>query len=287
MITAVICFCTNDYRYLGLCVDALKDSVDEILIVVGDRFFNGDPEKKDLLDHVYQEFKHCRFVEFHCDLQKPYGFTLQRAKVSPQYWHSSARYLGFLHVHPQTEYVLFLDTDEIADSSLWTSWLKSFPYQEYQAIRFSSYFYYKEPFYRAKIQHDRPLWIKKSCVLATEILDPQERFGLFQKIQGTKATGMCFQKNPIFHHYSWVKPQKEILKKVQTWGHREQRDWISLVDEFTKPFQGKDPLWGFDYDRVTPLHDPLGIRLPQKLLPCLDKSHVVHTNPKEALLKDF
>ena len=45
---------------------------------------------------------------------------------------------------------------------------------------------------------------------------------------------------PMIHHYSWVRTKDEMLKKVLTWGHNKDRDWVKLIEEeFTRPFNGK------------------------------------------------
>jgi hypothetical protein len=60
----------------------------------------------------------------------------------------------------------------------------------------------------------------------------------------------------MFHHYSWVRTRDEMMKKVQSWGHKNDRDWVALVnEEFSAPFKGSDFVHGYKYKTVSPLFD--------------------------------
>jgi len=57
-----------------------------------------------------------------------------------------------------------------------------------------------------------------------------------------------------------------MLKKVSCWGHREDKDWKTLVEkEFSKPFRGKDCLYDLTYRNVDPFCNPLDCQLPTSL----------------------
>jgi hypothetical protein len=56
---------------------------------------------------------------------------------------------------------------------------------------------------------------------------------------------------PLFHHFSWVRTEQEMLKKVKSWGHKKDRNWEQLViNEFSKPFQGTDFVHGYSFREV-------------------------------------
>jgi len=58
---------------------------------------------------------------------------------------------------------------------------------------------------------------------------------------------------PMIHHYGWAKPKKNLLKKVTTWGHSKDRNWIKLIEkEFSHPFNGTDFLAHYQYKTVKP-----------------------------------
>ena len=47
-----------------------------------------------------------------------------------------------------------------------------------------------------------------------------------------------------------------MLKKVRAWGHKGDRDWVTLVNqEFTAPFRGTDFIHGYTYKSVKPAFD--------------------------------
>ena len=56
---------------------------------------------------------------------------------------------------------------------------------------------------------------------------------------------------PFVHHYSWVRTKEEMLKKVENWGHKHDKNWTSLIEEeFSRPFNGTDFVHGYSYNIV-------------------------------------
>ena len=55
----------------------------------------------------------------------------------------------------------------------------------------------------------------------------------------------------MFHHYSWVRTKAQLLKKVSSWAHKDDRNWAAFVEEeFSRPFNGTDFVHGFSYTTV-------------------------------------
>jgi hypothetical protein len=49
-----------------------------------------------------------------------------------------------------------------------------------------------------------------------------------------------------------------MIKKVSTWGHSHERDWVQLVkDEFANGFKGVDFVHGYKYKTVEPFIKPI------------------------------
>jgi hypothetical protein len=47
-----------------------------------------------------------------------------------------------------------------------------------------------------------------------------------------------------------------MLKKVRSWGHKEDRNWEDLVEkEFSQEFSGKDFVHGYEFTKVAPFVD--------------------------------
>jgi hypothetical protein len=51
------------------------------------------------------------------------------------------------------------------------------------------------------------------------------------------------------HHYSWVRTKEEMLRKVKAWGHTNDKDWNTLIEEeFSREFNGKDFVHGYNFE---------------------------------------
>ncbi len=261
-IATVINYCTTDHRFLRFCIEEVQKFSKQVIIPVCSHFFNGEPENRTLLDLSYQQHPDVQFVEFNYD-EQPYGiyspFTPADEDWS-HYWHSTARYIGFHYVQ-DADYILFLDVDEIVEADRFIKWLKTFNVSEFAALRFSSYFYFRDPSNRAIDQFPlNALLVRKQAMDSPEmILDVLERKGLYDQIQGPKRSHlMGLDERPLVHHYSWVRTPEELRQKVRTWGHRHDQEWLQLIEEELKePFRGIDRIHGFHYEKVELLHDIL------------------------------
>jgi hypothetical protein len=259
-IATVINYCTTDHRFLRFCIEEAKKFSEQIIIPVCSHFFNGEPENQALLTLSYQQHPDVQFIEFAYDKQ-PYGIYCPLTPSDEDwahYWHSTARYIGFHYVQ-KCDYVLFLDVDEIIEADRFLNWLREFNVVDFKALRFSSYFYFREPSNRAIYQFPlNALLVEKQAIDSPEIiLDVFERKGLYSQIQGPKCSHLKgLDKKPLVHHYSWVRTPEELKRKVLTWGHRHDREWLKLVEgELAEPFTGTDRIHGFKYEKVDPLHD--------------------------------
>ena len=267
MITTIINYCTNDFRFLTVCLQEVVKFSHEVIIPVCDHFFDGIPENRELLIHTYNHHRSCKFVEFayEKDGYATYMPVQEGEEGWAHYWHSISRYIGYQFVSPTTQYVLFIDVDEVPDGERVLHWLRHFPLHQHHAYRCTAYFYFREARWRAKTCVRNPLLVQKSALSSHMLLDIYERKGSFWSIAGSKLEDVYgMDGNPLFHHYSWVKTKEEMLRKVSCWGHHLDRDWHSLIEkEFSAPFRGTDCLYGLHYDEVIPLCDPLLVTLPQ------------------------
>ncbi len=263
MIATIINYCTHDYRFLSLCLKEACSFSSQVIVAVCDHFFNGEAEDREWLNRSYAEHPECTFVEFHYDPKQPYGLHCPLTSADEDwihYWHSTARYVGFHFLKKEIDTIAFIDVDEIVDSMRFKEWLNRFDHGSYEALRLSSYFYFREAKYRATTFPLNVLLVKKRAIASPEILlDVCERKGVFDAIAGRKICHVRgLDDEPLVHHYSWVKPKRDLLKKVACWGHHREKDWAALLEkEFAHPFTGVDGLYGLHYEEVVPLHDPL------------------------------
>ncbi|MBP9842265.1 MAG: glycosyltransferase family 2 protein [Simkaniaceae bacterium] len=263
MISTIISYCTNDYRFLDLCIKAVAPFSSEILIPVCTHTFDGTEEDRERLHQSYGEHPNCSFLEY--AYGTPYGLFPDFEKEDEAHvWHGTSRYIGAAYA--KGEYLLFIDVDEIVDTERFMAYLKAVNLSLYEAIRFQMHFYFRESRYQAVSTPNYALMVKRGAVALELFLDPLERKGIFSSVRGSKLDhALGLDKEPLFHHYSWVRSQEELYKKVGMWGHRHDKDFTSLLkEEFSAPFRGRDLIYELHYKEVEPVHDPLKVSLERK-----------------------
>ncbi len=266
-ITAVISFCSNDWRFLKRCVDEVSPFCNQILITVCDHFFDGSEENYALLEEAYLSFPVCTFLEFHFDPEKSYNYfsTLCPSHRNFRHeWHNTGRWLGFLHASPETEFFLFLDSDEIFDGELFLKWQEQIGIKQYSAMRFAAYYHFREAKFEAIEQDDFSLLVKKESLQSEFFWNLDERFGLFHLLQGEKKLGVRgVDGKPMVRHYSGVRTKEELQKKLGSWGHHWERDWERLLnEEYSRSFNGKDFIRRYTYQTVPTVFDPMSVEVP-------------------------
>ena len=266
-IATVINYCTHDYKWLRPCVEHVKDFSKQIIVPSLDHFYNGVLEDQELIEKSKKENPEAEFVEFEWNPSLYEGAGLQRLNdpFTPVkymidikgneawFWDQMSRLMGFNQVSEDVEYVLFIDTDEITDTKRFMEWLDTFPYRDYSAIRFDSYFYFLSPKYRSLITEEwNGITLVKRSVLEQEVFFKHDscRLNFINFMSGnrqTKTEGL--DGNPMFHHYSWVRNKEEMMTKVKSWVHHKDRDWPTLVEkEFERQFNPKtDKCFVHDY----------------------------------------
>lgn len=273
MITAVISFCTNDWRYLKYCIAGAEPFCQEILITVCDHFFDGTQENYALLEEAFRQFPHCRFIEFAFSPDKSYRPFTPLYPEHPDWrheWHNTGRYLSYFY--SSQDYLFFLDCDEIVDGVRFQEWLQQTPMTE-NAWRFAMLWYFREACFEACTQEDLSLLVKKSALDPEMLWDEDERMGLFSRLGGRRGV-LGTDGKPMIRHYSGVRTKEEFLKKCAAWGHHWERDWKKLIEEhFSEPFKGKDFVRRHAYRQVEPLFDPLSESIP-KLNPLSFDEHL-------------
>ena len=284
----VICYCTNDYRFIDKCIAEAKLFSDQIVIPVCDHFFNGEPENRLLLEETYAAHPDCTFVEFAYTpgkLYSPFPTYTPSDTGWIRLWHQTARYIGFLHLKPQIEQVLFLDCDEIPEGDQVLRWLEEGSYRNFNAMRILLYYYALRPTLRAKKLQNLVLLARRASLEPRFFFHPDERYALYRYIEGAKREGVRgVDLKPLFHHYSWVRPSSECLQKADTWGHRDDNDW---PDEIRRAFEekGHKDLFGnadLEFEEIPePYFDPLSVSIPRQFPPRSGFPHVIKVTPRE------
>lgn len=260
-ITTVISFSTNEFRYLPFCVKGVESFSEKIIVVTGSHFFDGSPESRELLHKAYAEYPHCQFIEFTFDEDHPYGWNPPQKELKVErlhHWQNTKRYLAMCYLPEETQYILFLDVDEVMDGKRVEQWLDQEIYRDYGCMHFFAYRYQFLPTSRSRRYMNTALLVKRGSFDHEELFNPHERPGFFKGYRGNKLSGVLgLDGLPMIHHYSWVKTQGEIKKKINTWGHRYDRDWNLDLD---LGFSNRREIFGFeDAIDAVPFCDPLGV----------------------------
>ncbi len=270
-IATVISFCSNDWRFLERSIQEAKYFSKQIVIACCDHFFDGTVEDLAFLEECYRKYSDCCFVEYHFDPAQPYGRAAPLALEDlngVRHWHNTARLVAFYALAPEIETILFLDADEIVEGLRFANWLDQFPYLDFTALRFASYWYFREARFCATTFSDTSLLVNRSSITSEHLLDADERAGYFLRANGNKLQQISLEK-PLMHHFSWVRTQEEMIKKTASWGHHWERDWKALIEEeYARAFNGRDFIRQYEYAAVEPLFDPLSLHKPN--LPAID-----------------
>jgi hypothetical protein len=264
-ITAVISFCSNDWRFLKQCIEGVSPFCERVLITICDHFFDGSEENYALLEEAFRQFPHCTFLEFAFDPLQTYRPFSPLYPEHPDWrheWHNTGRWISYFYSSRETEYLFFLDCDEIVDSNAFAHSLKDL--KDFSALRFASFSHFRQAKFEALDPEDSSLLVRKSALQPEFLWDEDERIGMFFRIAGEKKLNVCGSDGkPMVRHFSGVRTREELLKKFSTWGHHWERKWSDLVDEeFSRPFNGADFVRGYRYREIEPQFDPLEQRVP-------------------------
>lgn len=283
-ITTVINYCTNDSKFLNHCITEASKFSQQVIIVYSSHFFDGTPENQDLIAQNLNDNPNATFIEFPFNPEK-------EAQFNANYWHNMFRWIAVNHTFPTSGYILFLDADEIVESTLFTPWLDTLLYKKYDAIKFENYWYFREPTFQATTTEESVIMVKKSSINPRNLFSQSERHALAKG--KTLRHTLSLNQTPMIHHYSWVRTQEEMIKKVTTWGHKHDRDWTVLItEEFSHPFSGKDFVHGYSYKTV-PSYIEIPAqrtqRVPNKRLSIqeIDELETLALNPPNRIKKFF
>ena len=237
----IINYSTIDFRFIERNLRECIKFSDSIIVPVCDHLLDGTPEDRAKLNETYKLASlsnKIKFIEYEWDSTKP-----------SRYHHNMSRWIGVSQSN--AEYVLFLDTDELADGNDMKEYLESDRYKQFDVITFDSYWYFREPIYQAlTMERSAVLWKRSTCEQPV-IFHEWER-GSFQVFSHLRCTEQeKLNDRTIFHHYSWVRSKEEMLAKVKAWGHNKDKDWKALVEEeFSRDFNGMDFVHNYRYKIV-------------------------------------
>ena len=252
MITTIISYSSNEYRFIDTCLAAARPFSSEIIVTVCDHFFDGKEENRDILDTTYAEHPDVQFIEFAYDTV-PYGIghsITNEDKDWKHYLHSTARFVAYHHRKNRDNHVLFLDADEIVDTSLFQLLLIQRDYQKYAAIRFKERFYFGTETLAGYPGICKNVLVDPKTLPEEALLDVDERRAIYLAAEGEKliVDTVCID------HYSFVRSKEEMERKIRSWGHSYDYEWNS--DDLTQG--GKEiaeTIFDIPFDTVPKKHD--------------------------------
>ncbi|MDE3045460.1 MAG: hypothetical protein KGJ02_02295 [Verrucomicrobiota bacterium] len=255
-IAAIVNFCSNESRFIGTCLEQALLFAKQVIVPICDHFYDGTPENRELLEQLYKTYPQCIFIEYPF-IPSEIPRHIFKTVTPAHFWHSCSRLVGAAFLNDSIESVLFLDADEIPDGARFSEWLEASDYHQHTVMKLANYWYFREPIYQALAWEDSIVLIHARALSSDLLLRQEERDAMYNLLPGPKRRHVTASDGePMFHHFSWVRTKEEMLKKVQSWGHRGDRDWTVLVEqEFANPFKGTDFIHGYKYRTVAPRFD--------------------------------
>ena len=240
-IASIISYSSLDDLLIRLCIDnALKVS-EQVIVTHCSHLYDGTRENTKTLKLLKKEYPMVDFVEYRW-AKGPHSY----------FWHNIGRIKGREAVREELDWIYLLDADEIIDTKLMTELLNDDTIEGYDMYHFSAYWYFREPIYRAKTLESASNLLRKECFFINPNL--KKNWQQYKNWEDNKRNlhNVTYNGIPVVHHFSWVRTEKTMLKKVESWGHHDDRDnWGALVKkEFSKPFSGKDFVHGYKYETV-------------------------------------
>lgn len=238
-ISTVVSFCSLDKRFIKPLLEQVTLFCDDIIVVYYDKLLNGTPEPidemKQLIQSVNSDIK-TLCLEFTND-------------QSSRYFHNLARW----NAKDYTKYdrILFLDGDEIPDGNIMKSILDNDLLLDYDVVDFKCYWYFRSAINQATTTEHCALLVDKKVITQRLMFTEAERWS-FKGEPSIKSVSLLeTEDGPIFHHFSWVRTKEEMIQKVSSWGHKNDRDWISQIEEeFSREFNGIDFVHNYRYTQV-------------------------------------
>ena len=240
-LSTIIQYSTIDFKFLEANIQQASKFSNEIIIPICDHLFNGEPENKELLNLSYEimsKYPKCN----------AYEFEWQGFKENSGYYHNLSREIGTQI--SKGDWLLFIDADEIVDDGF-NEWFNSINHTQ-NSYWLTCYWYFREPTYQATKTESAGLLVKKSdCAWNLDVREErQQLFNNHNFISGDHSL-ILYDNQPLVHHYSWVRNKDQMIKKVKNWGHRNDKNWISLIEEeFSRSFNGTDFVHGYNYNIV-------------------------------------
>jgi len=254
-ISTVISFCTLDKKFIKPLLEQVKLFCDDIIVVYYDKLLNGKPEP---IDEIAETIKNIDSnIKLLC-----LEFTNGNSKLifvnsklefsedkSSRYFHNLARWKA--KDLAENDYILFIDGDEIPDGPAMKYILDNDLLKNYDGIDFKCYWYFRNAVNQAIQTEECGLLVHKKIITEKLMFTELERWSFRGSSGINYLSSVQLEQGPIFHHFSWVRTKQEMIEKVNSWGHKNDKNWlVHIEEEFSRDFNGTDFVHGYQYKQV-------------------------------------
>ena len=255
-VTVVISTSSYEKCFLDAILRECRKFADEIIVAAGDCLFDGTHEG-DWYEDYSKLNTDVRFVCYEVTKTIEHN-PLQRRPHA--YWHNISRIVGASQIYGGTDWILFLDGDEVPEGDLVKDWLENTTLDPECSYKCCNYWYFRDVVNQATTWEDSVLlvpgrWFRMENLYKLLMKD-NERDGLAVMFNLQRNVVHPKIQKPMFHHFSWVRSKEGLLRKVRNWGHKSDKDWERLIEEkWAQPFDGTDFVHGYNYTIVSNLFD--------------------------------
>lgn len=246
-VAAVVCYSHLERDFLGAVLRECRHFAREVVVVYGSRYFDLTPQPPPA-EHVVRAFPDVKFLQH--DTHDHPGMRNRAA-----YWINSMRWAGVQASTSET--VLFLDADEVPEGRRVAAFLAAHPPGSLPPLKFANWWYMRHPWLRCEAVEDSIILVPRAGLTAALVLGAEaERDSLVGGAPRRRVVDGA--RTPMFHHYSWVRSADDLRRKVATWGHAEDRDWLTPLNaELGTPVRREsghhtDAIFGRRYTVVEP-----------------------------------
>lgn len=266
-VAAVINYCHLERAFLPHVLRECRHFADRIVVVGGDKYTDGQAQPP-IDDAVMREFDgDVTFIRYEVDIEaarhdRP-GLRNRNA-----YWCNTSRWLG-CEATGDTDYVLFLDADEVPEGERFAAFVRTMPAGAAAAdaphLKLANWWYFRYPWLRSLAVEDSIVLVPRAWLTRDRVLCSDDERDSLVDPPRVRRRVVDDSRQPMFHHYSWVRTPADLYRKVRVWSHKDDLDWSAGLDrELAIPIDDRtgaryrDTMFGKTYVVVHPWrHFPL------------------------------
>jgi len=249
-LSIIINYCSKDKAFIYINIEECLKITYNIIVSCGNKLFDGENEDLNHLQSLQEKYPLIKVLIFDVNLNEYNPLNYRKNAYFP----NKARLLGYKEAKKiyDTNWYLFIDVDEIPDAEIFLKNIQRFDDPNI-TYKFFTFTYFREPIYLSNFMESLVLLCHKNNITNKSLMHPMERTfyisnnermdnSIIININHKVVDVLDINSNqPIFHHFSWVRSKENMIKKIRGWSHRDDKDWISIIEEeFTHDFNFTD-----------------------------------------------